>query len=139
MQFKFKAFWKCRFIFQLTFTRFYFAVLFWIWAAKVLIVASEHNFLTRVQFCSSYIESKGKKDFLFWVVFFHNIKNFARLIIKRRESDYGVKESSYLCLISKDGFQHRILNLTISYLHDAKQHRSYRYISNFYLQTFFRV
>ena len=114
MQFKFKAFWKYRFIFQLTFTLFYLAVLFWIWAAKVLIVASEHHFLTRVQFCSLYIESKGKKDFLFWVVFFHNIKNFARLIIKRRESDYGVKESSYLCLTSKDGFQHRILNYFVS-------------------------
>lgn len=114
MQFKFKAFWKYRFIFQLTFTRFCLAVLFWIWAAKVLIVGSEHHFLTRVQFCSLYIESKGKKDFLFWVVYFHNIKNFARLIIKRRESDYGVKESSYLCLTSKDGFQHRILNYFVS-------------------------
>ena len=77
-------------------------------------VASERHFLTRFQFSSLYIESKGKKDFMFWVVFFHNIKNFARLITKRRESDYGVEESSYVCLISEDGFQLCILNYFIS-------------------------
>lgn len=137
MQFKFKTFSKYRFIFQLTFTRFCLAVLFWIWAAKVLIVGSEHHFQTRVQFYSLYIESKGKKDFLFWVVFFHNIKNFARLIIRDENLIMGWRSRHICAWQVKMGFN--TVSSTISYLHDAKQHCSYRYNSNFYLQTFFRV